>query len=179
MEFTRRQDWKEMNLLYREFDQLYHGLSAAMGLSDSAFLILYFLCDNGEGCLQRDICRACSLSKQTVNSSVRRLEQDGIVTFQRRTGRDQPIFLTEKGKRMAEEKIMPVMAMENRALEKMEESESRMLLELTRKYMAILGEMAGNLKPAGKQAEDTEKKMEKPAGKRAEDTDKKEGGEGR
>ncbi|MFR1493246.1 MAG: MarR family transcriptional regulator [Eubacterium ventriosum] len=43
-----------------------------MGLSDSAFDILYSIVDLGDGCSQSDICKYSCLSKQTVNSSIKK-----------------------------------------------------------------------------------------------------------
>ena len=41
-----------------------------LSLIHISFGILYWLDDLGDGCLQRDVCVASGLTKQTVNSSV-------------------------------------------------------------------------------------------------------------
>ena len=68
---------QQFNRLYKELDDLYHEIALAMGLSDSAFAVLYMVGTLGDGCLQRDICREAYVSKQTVNSSMRNLERQG------------------------------------------------------------------------------------------------------
>lgn len=44
-------------------------------------------------------------------------------------GRQMQIYLTEKGQKMLQEKIYPVMQIENNVFQKMEETEARELLE--------------------------------------------------
>ena len=73
--------------LRKELDDLYHNLALRQGLSDSASIILYALYLLGDGCLQRDICDLSYISKQTINSSIRRLEQDGYLYLQPEIGR--------------------------------------------------------------------------------------------
>ena len=98
---------REFNRLYKELDDLYHNLALRQGLSDSASIILYALYLLGDGCLQRDICDLSYISKQTINSSIRRLEQDGYLYLQPGRGRDMHICLTPEGRRLVEEKAAP------------------------------------------------------------------------
>ena len=66
---------KEFNYLYKQMDDLYHDIAVHAGLSDSAFTILYGLLDIGDGCLQKDISSQYSISRQTINSSIKNLEK--------------------------------------------------------------------------------------------------------
>ena len=49
------EDLKENNRLYREMDGLYHELCVKIGLSDSAFLILYSIVETEGKCSQKEI----------------------------------------------------------------------------------------------------------------------------
>lgn len=129
---------KEFNHIYREIDELYHAMALERGLSDSAFIILYNICELGDGCLQKDISRIACISKQTINSSIRKLEKEGYLCLEKGRGRDMHIHLTPAGQRLAEEKIWPVMEMEKRVFGEMSPQESRELLKLSRKYMELL-----------------------------------------
>ena len=100
----------------------------------------YVICEQGEGCLQRDICRAVCVSKQTIHSAIRKLEEDGYLYMKSGRGRDKHIFLTERGSLLAEEKIRPVMEIENAAFDALGETESCRLLELTEQYFHALVE---------------------------------------
>ncbi len=103
-----------------------------------AFLILYCLLELGDGCSQKDICKLYSISKQTVNSSVKSLEDKGVLIRKAGVGRDIHLFFTEFGREFSEEHIGPVFDMENATFAAMEPSECELLLSLTRKYIQIL-----------------------------------------
>lgn len=138
MEHLLGKKQEELNRIFREFDDLYHSVSVNCGLSDSAFDILYCVGEMGEGCRQKDICLYFYTSKQTLHSAIRKLEQDGILELVSGKGRDKHIYLTEKGRSILEDKILPVMRAENAAFSKMSEEESEQLLNLTWKYMSFL-----------------------------------------
>ena len=74
MESKQNRALKEFDSLYKMIDDVYHEIALSMHLTDSAFLILYCLLELGDGCSQKDICKLYSISKQTVNSSVKSLE---------------------------------------------------------------------------------------------------------
>lgn len=107
-----------------------------------SFCMRYLL---GDGCLQRDICDLSYISKQTINSSIRRLEQDGYLYLQPGRGRDMHICLTPEGRRLVEEKAAPVAAMEERAFSGMPQEDQQALLRLTHAYLARLRAEAGRI----------------------------------
>ena len=135
MKYKQGKHLEEFNRLYREMDQIYHGLAVKMGLSDSAFIILYTIMELGEGCLQKDIADWCSLSRQTVNSSIQNLKSQGFLSLDSGKGREKEIFLTDEGKRMVEEKIFPVMELEQSVFEEMSPQECREMFNLMGKYV--------------------------------------------
>lgn len=124
--------------IYRATDELYHGLARHLCLSDSAFDILYAIADLGDGCLQRDICRMCYTSKQTINSSIRKLEQAELIRLQPGKGRDMHIFLTSAGHATVKEKICPVLELERRAFGQLSPEERQAYLDISRKYLTAL-----------------------------------------
>lgn len=135
MQLHQETEIQKFNRLYKEQDDLYHDIALYAGMSDSACSILYAICVLGDGCLQRDICREAFTSKQTINSSVRNLERKGILYLEKGTGRDKKIFLTEKGRQLVEEKIRPVIELENDSLLGMEPDEREMFIRLYEKYV--------------------------------------------
>ena len=71
MDITLNPVFRELDLLYKATDALYHNIALHAGVSNTAFLVLYHLWELGDGCLQKDICSRCYLiSKQTVHSAV-------------------------------------------------------------------------------------------------------------
>ena len=135
MQLHQETEIQKFNRLYKEQDDLYHDIALYAGLSDSACSILYAICVLGDACLQSDICREAFTSKQTINSSVRNLEKKGILYLEKGTGRDKKIFLTEKGRQLVEEKVRPVIQLENDALLGMEPDEREMFIRLYEKYV--------------------------------------------
>ncbi|MCI9168552.1 MAG: MarR family transcriptional regulator [Dorea sp.] len=138
MNFPIKNALKEYNHIYKETNRIYHDIALKLKLSDSAFDILYAVCQLGDGCLQRDICSLSATSKQTINSSIRKLEREGHIILKPGKGRQMHIFLTETGMELAKERIFPVIEIENKVFDSLTEEESRELLRLSRKYIEIL-----------------------------------------
>ena len=126
------------DLLYKEMSDLYHETALSMGISDSAQIILYTVCELGNGCLQKDICERSFLTKQTVHSSVRKLEREGFLRRKPGKGRDVHLFLTEQGRALAERTVFPLAEAEFRTMETLAAEEQAELLRLTGKYVAAL-----------------------------------------
>ena len=128
----------DFNKINKECDELYHNVASKMGISDSAFSIFYTLYDLGDGCLQKDICYEFFANKQTVNSSIRKLVQEGYIYLEQGAGRDKHIFLTEAGKQFIAKYIVPVVQKENAAFTALKDAEQKELLRLTNIYVESL-----------------------------------------
>ena len=135
-----RKEMKELNKQYRETDRIYHEISMQSGLSDSAFMILYAIVELGDGCQQKDIADLYCYSRQTINSSISGLQRNGILQLHKGSRRDLHISLTTEGKRFVEEKIYPVMEMENSIFDELTEQESEEYLRLAQKITCLLRE---------------------------------------
>ena len=133
-----RKEMKELNYLYREIDRIYHEISMKVGLSDSAFMILYAIAELGDGCLQKDIADIYLFSRQTINSSIQKLQEKEILQLTKGKRRDMHISITEKGKKLLEEKIYPVMEAENSVFDELSQPESTEYLQLMRKSTSLL-----------------------------------------
>lgn len=133
--------------LYKEYDDIFHDLALKMKISDSAFIIFYGICALGDGCLQKDICENYFISKQTVNSSTRKLEQEGYIYLENGSGRDMHLYLTPRGRQFAETNIIPVIRMEEEAFLEMTVQERTEMVRLTRKYVTLMKESADRLFP--------------------------------
>lgn len=136
---------REFDRLYRELEDIYHSLAIRSGLSDSAFVIFYFIMEYGEGCLQKEISDRYSISPQTVNSSVRNLEKKGYLYLKQGKKRDMHIYLTDAGKQILEKRLNPVVELENSVFQAMPSNEIQELLRLTRKYLELYREKLNTL----------------------------------
>ncbi len=148
----------EYNGIIKENDELYRGLARTMGLPDGAFWILYTLRERDEAVTQREICDAIYLSKQTVNSALKKLEQEGYLVLNgQKDRRSKQIRLTEKGVTLAANTVDRVFAFENRTWAGLTEEEQEIFLRLFHKYTALLKknmrEAIGESQCSGKETE--------------------------
>ena len=135
VEFRQNETLREFNRLNRRIDGLYHEIAVARGLSDSAYGILQAMLVLGEGCTQTAVCRYACLNKQTVNSSVRRMIQDGLIELRQGEGREMRMYLTAQGERVMRERVLPVERAENEVFDEMAVEDQRAILRLVSHYL--------------------------------------------
>lgn len=135
-----QEDMKRFNYLTTEIDAAYHEAALKLGMSDSAMLILYTICNNGEECLLNDITRLSGISKQTVNSALRKLESEDILYLETFSGRKKKISLTNKGKALVKDTVLRVIKIENEIFGSWEATERQKYIELTQKYLSSFKE---------------------------------------
>ena len=129
---------KRYNLLMTDVEATYHEAAWRLGLSDSAMLILYTICHNGEKCLLNDITSSSGISKQTINSALRKLEAEDIIYLESTGGRKKMVCLTAKGKEYAQNTVQKILEIENDIFASWKETERIAYLELTEKYLTTL-----------------------------------------
>lgn len=135
MKFEKHPVLQEFDRLNNEIDEFYHEIAMKQGLSDSAYAILQAILVLGNGCTQTEIYKYTLLNKQTVNSSVKKMNQDGLIEFQAGVGRELKIHLTAKGDTLVREKILPIEEAENEVFEAMTMEEHQQLIHLVEKYL--------------------------------------------
>lgn len=131
---------KRYNHLVKEIDAAYHTMSLKLGLSDSAMVILYTICDNGSSCLLQDICQNSGISKQTINSALRKLEADGILYLEPAGTKNKRVCLTDKGKELAANTAAKMMEAENDIFSSWTKTDVEKYLGLTERYLNALRE---------------------------------------
>ena len=128
------------NNLNSEIFALYHEASVKLGLSDSAMQILYTVCSSENDCIISDVCRMAGICKQTVNSSLRNLEKNGILYLERLGGKKRVIRLTEKGQQLTDRTARKLIEIENNICEKWSSDEKEQYIALTKKYLEMFRE---------------------------------------
>ena len=125
-----------VNNTMRAFDQTYSAYAARVGLSDSALQVLWSICDLGEGCLQRDVCEDTCIGKQTVNSAVHKLAEDGFLRLEpAATGRGMRLFLTEEGRGLVEERVAPLSRADYEAFASLPEEDLQVCTRVLQAYL--------------------------------------------
>ena len=135
MEFRQNETLREFDRLNRQIDGLYHEIAVARWLSDSAYGILQAMLVLGEGCTQAAVCRYACLNKQTVNSSVRRMVQDGLIELRQGGGREMRMHLTARGERVMREQVLPVERAESEVFDEMPVEDQQAILRLVNRYL--------------------------------------------
>lgn len=130
-----------LNHRLKENDDWYQQVAKLLGISDSAFWILYMLYDYPDGITQSEICSMSCFPKQTVNSSLKKLETDGIISLVPGSdGRSKKIMLTASGKELINRTIVKVRHAEYAALNGMTTEEKEALISALDKFTRLLNE---------------------------------------
>lgn len=135
----------EINCLTEDVDSLYHQAAVRLGVSDSVLFVLYMLHTHGGECLLYDIYKLSGISKQTINSAIRKLEQEELVCLEKYSGKSKLVRLTERGSVRAKETGGRLLEAERAAFLHWSEEELRVYLALIKKHDATLREQMETL----------------------------------
>lgn len=145
MSKTIREELNRFNYLLGETEAAYHKVSFRMGCSDSAMKILYAICDNGGSCPLRTIRRRSGLSKQTMNSAIRKLEAEGVLYLEPDGAKAKNACLTSHGQAVAESTAMRILRIEKEIFAGWPQEDVETYLRLTEKFLANFKEKAARL----------------------------------
>lgn len=126
---------RRFNHLIGEIDALYHEAARCFGMPDSAMRVLYTVCVEGGSCPIAEIVRQCGMSKQTLNSALRRLEEEGTIVLHAESGRRKRVCLTDSGKALAEGTVRRLIDVENGIFEAWTKEERDSYIGLTQRYL--------------------------------------------
>lgn len=142
MEGSNERILSSFNRAHRKMDGLYHDYARRVGLSDAAMWLLYSLCAQECPCTQRDLCETWFYAPQTINTALKSLAEKGFVSLELapRSRKNKQIYLTEAGKALVEEKIIPLIQAEERSFERLGTEERAQLLAITQRHIALLAE---------------------------------------
>lgn len=128
------------NQTYKGMDVLYHNYAKSLGLSDTAFWILYCISEHSGSFTQRELCRDWSFSPQTVNSALKDMEKRGLIRLipVPENKKNKLLHLTSDGERLVAEAILPLIQAEGESFSALSEEECEQMLSLTERYAAAL-----------------------------------------
>ena len=129
----------ELNRIAKEYDECYRNLSRVYGIPEGQLWTLYEMRLRGGRMAQADLVNATFMPKQTINSSIKKMEALGLISLSREgSGRRKTVTLTETGEALARRTADRVICAEASSLCKMEEEERAQLLRLFGKYISGL-----------------------------------------
>lgn len=116
MQHSPRKFWE----VWGRSDALYNRWAAAHGVNNYRLFVLYVL-DNHPGATQKAIADHAGLPKQTVNTVVRALRDEGYVTLSHASGdrREKNAPLTPAGQTYARALLEPLYALEDTVFARM------------------------------------------------------------
>lgn len=141
----RLSEIRRINFLTSETDSLYHQASLRLGISDSVSITLYTIQDRGENCLLSDVYKSSGVSRQTINSAIRKLEADGMLSLAPYAGRSKKIVLTDKGRDFIRQTVAKLLEAETRAFDGWSEEEIKTYIGLMGKYTESLRKQLNQL----------------------------------
>lgn len=125
---------RRVNCLTNDTDALYHSFSRKLGVADSVMVVAYMLHEKGSGCPLYDIYNEGGVSKQTINSAIRKLERDGILYLTQDKGKAKRVWLTDKGNQFVADTALRLFETECRAFEGWTDEEIETYFNYIEKY---------------------------------------------
>ena len=129
---------KRINHLLSELDQIYHEYALKFGMSDSVFAILYTLSVEGGVCMLSDIVKLSGLPKQTVNSAIRKMEEDKTIYLSDQGKRRKVVNFTKEGEERAKKSVGVLIDIENNIFSFWGEEKTRRYIEETEEYNNLM-----------------------------------------
>ncbi len=96
----------------------------------------------------RDICYLTGVSKQTLNSAIRKLRQEGILRTENVDAKSKRLRLTDAGELYAAQTVAKIIAAENKILSSWEPADVEKYLVLTERFLNELRDETKRLEPA-------------------------------
>lgn len=126
-----------INCLAREPDSV-HQAALKMGMSDSVMFVMYIVYQGKGRCLLHDIRKNTGISKQTLNSALRKLEKDGIIFLEQSGGKTKTVCFTVKGRDYAANTVGRLFDAESSVFMHWTQEEIDSYMHLTAKYNSDL-----------------------------------------
>lgn len=155
MKNSDKEKVRRINCLTNELDAVYHKAALLLNVSDSVLCVMYMLYDLGDGCRLQDICVGSGISKQTINSAIRKLEGEGILYLVHDSGKKKRVFLTDKGQDYLSVTAKKLYKAESDAFADWSDEDFEAYLRLTKKYTESLTQQ---IKKLENKTETTEEK---------------------
>ena len=144
MEAGTEKRYQEFISASKEIDDVYHMLALKFGLSDSAMWILCTMREAKRELTQSEIAQEMSMSRQTVNSTIKNLEKQGYLRLEAVSGdrRNKILSFTEEGETFVKRTVDRVLSLEHQVFENLEVEEQEKITQILRKYTRFMREGA-------------------------------------
>ncbi len=108
--------------------------------------VFYTICDLGKTCSIRNLIFYSGLTKQTINSALRGLENKEIVFLSFVDKKSKSVSLTNKGEKICEDSVEIIIKFEEEIISSWSDEEIKIYLNLMKRYNDELRKRLGDLK---------------------------------
>ncbi len=123
-----------------QMTKLYHDCAKSHGMSYNTMMVLGAL-HHYKKCTQKQISEEWGLPKQSVNTIIKKLQAEQYVELlEGRNKKEKLLIFTDKGNAYADKVLQPIMDMEERALQRMGEEDSRQFEQIMARFTTFLEE---------------------------------------
>lgn len=138
----------ELMRQFQNMDNAYDEYAKSKGMTYLSLMVLEEIYELGNGCTQKQISEDTRYPKQSINLVIKSFLEDGIVVLKElpENRKNKGIALTEKGKRLCDDVVVPMLRQEKLATTQMSEAESRELMRLIELYGKAYCEQIEKLK---------------------------------
>lgn len=135
-----RQQMDNIAVHITSITQLYHECAKLQGMSYNTLMVLGAL-RHKQNCTQKQIAQQWGLPKQSVNTIIKKLQAEQYVELlEGRNKKEKLLIFTDKGNAYADKVLQPIMNMEERALQRMGEEDSRQFEQIMARFTTFLAE---------------------------------------
>ena len=132
---------------FQKMDKTYEEYAKSKGMTYLSLVILEGIYELGDGCTQKQLSECTFYPKQSINLIVKSFMEDGFIELKElpENRKNKGITLTEKGRKICEDIILPLVQEENGVMSDMGEKESRELIRLLELYGSAYCERIRNM----------------------------------
>ena len=122
--------------IVQKIDRLYEDYARSRGMTYMSMSVLEAICQLGDSCTQKQICRQTHYPKQSVNLIVKALWQAGHVALEElpEDRRNKRILLTDAGRAYAQKTVGPLWEIDREATARLTAEQRETLLRLLSVY---------------------------------------------
>jgi DNA-binding MarR family transcriptional regulator len=135
----------QYSYLTSEIDSAYHTAALKCGVSDSAMRILYTICLHGDHCALSEIVHLSGISKQTINSSLRKLEMENVVYLEHVGKKRKMVYLTSHGKQIAANSALRILEIEKNIFLSWSQADRETYISLLERFLSAFKEKVEEL----------------------------------
>ena len=127
--------FSQFNHIMLGIEKIYENYAKSTGLTYMSLTVLQIIYHSDKPCTQKNICESSHYNKQIVNSIIKGFYDKGFVELKEASEdrRNKSISFTAVGKKYADEILLPLSEIEEKALAEISDNEKEQLITLLKK----------------------------------------------